>query len=93
MADILLQQILFYSFYFYLSLTQVVRRQKLVFMHPPLLSMSGTILIRELLWMILTMLPENKLGRDMGFGHFSKLPQCKNHNVYIENQILFANIL
>ena len=42
---------------------------------PQILSMSGTILIRGLLWMLLTMLPvpEKKLLRDMGFGHFWKL--------------------
>ena len=39
---------------------------------PPLLSMSGTILISGLLWMILTMLPEKNWGA-MGSGHFSKL--------------------
>ena len=46
---------------------------------PPLLCKGGTILIRGLLWMVLTMLPEKILGRDMGFGHFSKLSQQKSN--------------
>ena len=41
---------------------------------PPLLFKSCTILFRGLLGMILAMLPEKKLGRNMGFGHFSKWP-------------------
>ena len=36
---------------------------------PPLLSMSGIILIRGLLRMMFARLPEKTLGRDMDFGH------------------------
>ena len=39
---------------------------------PPLLSKSASNLFRGLLGMLLAMLPEKKLGRNMSFGHFLK---------------------
>ena len=46
---------------------------------PPLLSTSGTILIRGLLWVILTMYPEN-IGARYGFRPFFKIA-CRNENL------------
>ena len=43
--------------------------------------------------MILTMLPEKKLGRDMGFGHFSNLPQQKSNLDNISSSNLHGIII
>ena len=70
----------FIKFYFYLhlDLTQVVLGPELVFVHPH----YSTILIRGLLWMILTMLPEKKWG---AIWISAILQNCRNENLNLDN--------
>ena len=69
--------------------TIVIHGLELVTVHPPpptpLPSKCGTILFEGLLGMILVMLPEQKLGRNIGFYHFSKWPPWKSNLNHISS--------